>query len=460
MESDANRTRGETGRERNEGFARPFFLTSRLTTRRINGELPEALRAVVDEGEGGRGGAGGVGVRTEVVYTEGSDALRAARLDIAAFSLPRARERVAAQRRLMEERAAYDVRMAERGGGGEAMEVDGEAKETDPLAPPPLRDDEVAENAFLKSIVDVHASLSQVGDRRPLAHCALSPDGSTICTAAWGGVISLWDVETAEKKRELLGHEDRIASVAFHPESTRSLAASGPNIVSAGTDHTVRLWALDAPAPLATLAGHQHRVMSAAFHPSGRYIGSASWDMTWRLWDVETQTSLVEQDGHAQPLTSVAFQGDGSLAVTTSLDASALLWDLRRGRAIMTLSGHLKGVLCADFHPDGHHVATGSADNTIRIWDLRKRETQQTIPAHAKIVRAVRYQPGNGLILASASYDRTCRLWNAARDYAPLATLAGHEHNVMGVDVSADGRTYVSAAYDRTFKIWRPAEVQ
>ena len=107
-----------------------------------------------------------------------------------------------------------------------------------------------------------------------------------------------------------------------------------------------------------------------------------------------------------------------------------------------------------------YHVATGSVDNTIRIWDLRRRETQQTIPAQSKIVRAVRYQPGNGLILASASYDRACRLWNAARDYAPLATLAGHEHNVMGVDVSADGRTYVSAAYDRTFKIWRPAEVQ
>jgi cytochrome c len=58
----------------------------------------------------------------------------------------------------------------------------------------------------------------------------------------------------------------------------------------------------------------------------------------------------------------------------------------------------------------------------------------------------------DGATLASASWDRTIRLWPLA-DGAPRV-LAGHQQNVNGVAFTPDGKALVSAAYDLTLRIW------
>lgn len=45
------------------------------------------------------------------------------------------------------------------------------------------------------------------------------------------------------------------------------------------------------------------------------------------------------------------------------------------------------------------------------------------------------------------------QIW-AHPTWAPLKTLAGHEGKVMGVDISPDLKYIASASYDRTFKLW------
>jgi cytochrome c len=58
----------------------------------------------------------------------------------------------------------------------------------------------------------------------------------------------------------------------------------------------------------------------------------------------------------------------------------------------------------------------------------------------------------DGKTLASASWDRTIRLWPIAGGDARL--LEGHSMNVNGVAFTPDGKALVSAGYDNTVRIW------
>eukprot|EP01113_Clastostelium_recurvatum_P010445 TRINITY_DN1519_c1_g1_i2.p1 TRINITY_DN1519_c1_g1~~TRINITY_DN1519_c1_g1_i2.p1 ORF type:complete len:532 (-),score=166.09 TRINITY_DN1519_c1_g1_i2:45-1640(-) len=400
--------------------------------------------------------------KPEAFLTEGTPALKDARLWIADYSLKRARERIAKAK----------------------------AKREEYISTPSLVDD------TRRHLGEMHASLkrisntsSQVGDERPLSSVCYSPDSSCITSASWTGTCKVWDAQDSTLKAYVKGHRERVTSVAFHPQAMIGLSPDAVNLATSSADGSVRLWSgvsasrsdsMDttdsrAPStltPLALLEGHTDRINKVVFHPSGRYVASASADSTWRLWDIETATNtmtgttpegeaqevpripcLFDQEGHRGGVFAVSFQSDGSLVASGGEDAGIRIWDMRSGRNILTFAGHVKQVICLDWSPNGYIVASGSDDHTVRLWDLRGKACAGVLPAHSSLISAVRFSKTAGEFLVTASYDHHIKIWNT-RDWAPIKTLVGHEAKVMDVDVSHDNKTIVSASYDKTWKLW------
>jgi uncharacterized protein with WD repeat len=104
------------------------------------------------------------------------------------------------------------------------------------------------------------------------------------------------------------------------------------------------------------------------------------------------------------------------------------------------------------FSPDGKLVASASWDRTIRLWDSAMGASLQTLEGHSRWVQAVAFSP-DGKLVASASQDRTVRLWDSAMG-ASLQTLKGHSGGVQAVAFSPDGKLVVSALQDRTVRLW------
>ncbi|EYE95974.1 putative pre-mRNA splicing factor [Aspergillus ruber CBS 135680] len=396
------------------------------------------------------------GDQQEEFYTEGGDALLEARKDMARFSLPRAKARVARQR--------------------DESTI-------------PLRTHIKHRKAIKEKIQGFDLYGSQIAGDRPVSICRFAPDGQTIAAGNWSGGIRLMSVPNLEEKGSRKGHTDRVGGLAWFPGATlpsSNVSESSVNLVSGGGEGNVALWSLDQEQPLATLSGHSGRVCRTEFHPSGRYVASASYDTTWRLWDVETTQELLLQEGHSREVYTVAFNNDGSLLASGGLDSIGRIWDLRTGRTVMILEGHIRDIFGLDWGVDGYRVLSGSADGWVKCWDLRQVKNIGGIGAHKSIVSDLRWYKGaestgylptteggmdvdtptmtvkepepvqpkkSGSFFVTSGFDKNVNVFSAD-DWSLVKTLSGHAGNVLSTDISDDAQWIASCGHDRTVKLW------
>ncbi|MGW5100921.1 nSTAND1 domain-containing NTPase [Streptomyces sp. NPDC004100] len=128
------------------------------------------------------------------------------------------------------------------------------------------------------------------------------------------------------------------------------------------------------------------------------------------------------------------------------------------------LSGHTGAVYLTTFSPDGHTLATASYDRTVRLWDTTDRKHPiplgKPLTGHTGWVSSAVFSP-DGHTLASAGDDGTIRLWDTTdrKHPTPLgAPLTGHKGTIYLVAFSPDGRTLASAGEDHTVRLWNVAD--
>ncbi|MGW6735243.1 nSTAND1 domain-containing NTPase [Streptomyces sp. NPDC055013] len=124
------------------------------------------------------------------------------------------------------------------------------------------------------------------------------------------------------------------------------------------------------------------------------------------------------------------------------------------------LRGHSGAVYLTTFSPNGRLLATASYDRTVRLWDVsdqkRPKPLGEPLAAHTSWVSSAVFSP-DGNTLASASDDGTVRLWDVRQPSRPRplgAPLTGHDATIYLVAFSPDGRTLASVGEDRTVRLW------
>ena len=179
------------------------------------------------------------------------------------------------------------------------------------------------------------------------------------------------------------------------------------------------------------------------FSPDGRRLAVPSEDNSLAVYELgESRTVSVPSEGSrfsprpriiapGAPPHQICFSPDGTrIAVARNTDVQIV--DADTGVILHTLS-HPDRAFGVAWNPDGQTLAVGCDDSVICLWDTLNWGRRLEIRGHFAAVEHVAFNH-DGRLLASSSWDRTSRLWDAHSGRELVRTM---NH---AVQFSSDGR--------------------
>jgi WD40 repeat protein len=195
----------------------------------------------------------------------------------------------------------------------------------------------------------------------PIWSLALSPDGHTLAAAGYiSNTVTLWEVASRKKRGTLLGHTDRVWSVAFSLDGT--MLASGAN------DNFVHVWNAATGQLIRKISVPVRYIYGLAFSPDGRALAVGGDDRRIRLLEVATGRELGLLGQQPASLRGAAFFPDGRTIATCGDDGAVTLWDVatRDERATFHVPG--SSIWAIAVSPDGQLLAAGDNEGGITVW--------------------------------------------------------------------------------------------
>jgi WD40 repeat protein len=234
---------------------------------------------------------------------------------------------------------------------------------------------------------------------------ALSPNGKTLASGSYAGIVKLWDIGTRKVIAKWEVHTEMVESVCWSPD--------GERVASGFSDGTVWVWDVKSGEPVKGL------------NP------------------IKTRFEYVFAVSYSPEATMIATGG--------SFKHGIEIWNAKTGKLFSTIEGTW-AVWSLTWTSDQNKLITGIVNGLIRIFDTTTWQEIAVLDEHDDAVYSLTLFP-NDRLLASSSRDQTVRLWNIDTNL-PVGPPLQHEDSVNCVAFSANGKLLSTACHDENAYVW------
>jgi len=226
------------------------------------------------------------------------------------------------------------------------------------------------------------------------------------------------------------------------------------------------------PSSPSRLAQYRHKVFC------GRYCGkegsqfmTASQDCMIRMYDTERGQFRLKQSIEARDVgwsvldVSVSQAGDCLVYSSWCENLHTVTLDTAREDKnyqhvpLALAPDHVQFcIFSVTFSNDDTEILGGSNDGCLYIYNRLNDRRTVRIAAHDNDVNSVCFLDSTTQVLASASDDGLCKVWDrrALREDNPMpvGVMAGHVDGLTHVSGKGDGRYLITNSKDQTIKLW------
>ncbi|XP_075153227.1 transducin beta like ebi [Haematobia irritans] len=318
----------------------------------------------------------------------------------------------------------------------------------------------------IDSAIEIPASKATVlrGHESEVFICAWNPSRDLLASGSGDSTARIWDMSDAMATPNQLVLRHCIQKGGAEVPSNKDVTSldwncDGTLLATGSYDGFARIWKTDGSLA-STLGQHKGPIFALKWNKRGNYILSAGVDKTTIIWDASTGQHTQQFAFHNAPALDVDWQTNNSFA-SCSTDQRIHVCRLGSDVPIKTFKGHTNEVNAIKWCPQGKLLASCSDDMTLKIWCMNRDKCCHDLQAHSKEIYTIKWSPtgpgtlnpNTNLLLASASFDSTVRLWDVERGMC-IHTLTKHTEPVYSVAFSPDGKYLASGSFDKCVHIW------
>ncbi|CAI0461573.1 unnamed protein product [Linum tenue] len=306
------------------------------------------------------------------------------------------------------------------------------------------------------------------GHASEVCACAWSPTGSLLASGSGDSTARIWTVAEGTARTSMqngpanvlvLKHVKGRTNEKSKDVTTLDWNGEGTLLATGSYDGQARIWST-AGELKSTLSKHKGPIFSLKWNKKGDFLLTGSCDKTAIVWDVKAEEWRQQFEFHTGPILDVDWRNNVSFA-TSSTDNMIYVCKVGETRPIKTFAGHQGEVNCVKWDPAGQLLASCSDDISAKVWSMKQEKYVYDLREHTKEIYTLRWSPtGPGtnnpnqqLVLASASFDSTVKLWDVEVGKL-ISTLCGHRDPVYSVAFSPNGEYLASGSLDRCINVW------